>query len=163
MLHSRWVSGPSFCMVSILLAGCGGGSQAGLGGPGSSLGFCPITVPWVQLLYPIPGTKSVSPGVEQMVFAGTAITPIQLTEGSYPYSGELRTKLEPLPNPLPTPIATPGPYARFLTTTFAVSFRKLKPHTRYGAQAWEKFNAVACNAGTLPVPPGWGEIASFSA
>jgi hypothetical protein len=122
-------------------------------------GFCPLMVPSVQLLYPIPGTKGVSPNVGQMVFAATGVTRIQLAEGPYPYQRTVRTKPEPLPNPLPTPIATPGP---FLTTRFAVSFQALKAQTRYGPNAWEIFNGNMCNACSLPVPPGWAAIGSFS-
>jgi hypothetical protein len=138
-----------------LLAGCGGSQTQ------PSQGFCPLTVPWVQLLYPIPGTKDISPNVGQMVFAATGVTRIQLAVGPYPYQRIVRTKPEPLPNPPPTPIATPGPYGQFLTTQFAVSFRRLKRQTRYEARAWEIFNGNMCNAGSLPGPPGWAEIGNF--
>ena len=144
------------CAAVAIFAGCGGSQTQ------PARGFCPLMVPWVQLLYPIPGTKAVSPDVGQMVFAATGVTRIKLAVGPYPYQQTLHTKPEPLPNPLPTPIATPGPYAQYLTTRFAVSFKALKAHTRYGAQAWEIFNGNMCNAGSLPVPPGWAEIGLFS-
>jgi hypothetical protein len=139
-----------------LLAGCGGSQTP------SSAGFCPLQVPWVQLLYPIPGTKGVSPSVGQMVFAATAVTRIQLGFGRYPYEKGASTKRESLPNPLPTPIATPGPYGQFLTTQFAVSFKSLKSHTTYTARAWVIYNGAPCNAGSLPVPPAWADIGNFS-
>lgn len=144
--------------AAALVAGCGG-SQTGTP---PSQGFCPLMVPWVQLLYPIPGTKAVSPSVGQMVFAATGVTRIQLGAGKYPYEETVATKREPLPNPLPTPIATPGPYGQFLTTQFAVSFKRLKSRTRYEARGWVVFNGSSCNAGSLPVPPGWATIGSFS-
>lgn len=145
----------SISAAAALVAGCGGSQTP------PSQGFCPLTVPWVQLLYPIPGTTRVSSSVGQMVFAATGVTRIQLGAGRYPYDESVATKRESLPNPLPTPIATPGPYGQYLTTRFAVSFKKLKPHTRYEARAWELFNGSMCNAGSLPVPPGWAAIGSF--
>jgi|GEM_PF-4192932 hypothetical protein len=141
------------CAAVAIFAGCGGSQTQ------PTRGFCPLMVPWVQLLYPIPGTKGVSPDVGQMVFAATGVTRIQLAAGPYPYQGAVRTKPEPLPNPLPRPIATLGPYAQYLTTRFAVSFEALKAHTRYGARAWEVYNPCA---GGESVPPGWAEIGSFS-
>lgn len=145
----------SISVAAMLLAGCGGSQTP------PSQGFCPLMVPWVQLLYPVPGTKDVPSSVRQMVFAATGVTRIQLGVGEYPYGKSVATKRAPLPNPLPTPIATPGPYGQFLTAQFAVSFKKLKPHTRYEARAWEIFNGNMCNAGSLPVPPGWAAIGSF--
>lgn len=138
-----------------LLAACGGSQTQ------PSQGFCPLTVPWVQLLYPIPGTQDVSPNVGQMVFAATGVTRIQLAKRFYPYFERIATKPEPLPYPLPTPIATPGPYGQFLTTRFAVSFKALTPHTKYEARAWEVYNQSSCQGGEA-VPPGWADIASFS-
>ena len=145
----------SISVAAALLAGCGGSQTP------PSQGFCPLMVPWVRLLYPIPGTKGVSPNVGQMVFAATGVTRVQLAVGPYPYGESVATKRAPLPNPLPTPIATPGPYGQFLATQFAVSFKRLKRHTKYEARAWEIFNDKGCNAGSLPVPPAWADIGSF--
>lgn len=142
-------------VTAALLAGCGGSQSQ------PSQGFCPLRVPFVQLLYPIPGTKDVSPNVGQMVFAATGITRIQLAKRFYPYRERIATKPESLPNPLPTPIATPGPYGQYLTTTFAVSFKTLTSHTKYEARAWAVYNQSSCNGGEA-VPPGWEDIASFS-
>ncbi len=143
----------SGCVAVALITGCGGSQTP------PSQNFCILTVPWVQQLYPIPGTKGVSTNVGQMVFASTGVTRIQLGVGSYPYDGELRTKREPLPNPLPTPIATPGPYyVKYLTTRFAVSFAKLQPKTRYTARAWEAQSPCSLNIWT---PATWIEIGSF--
>jgi hypothetical protein len=141
------------CVAIGMVAGCGGAQTQ------PSQAFCPVMVPFVQLLYPIPKTKGVSPNVGQMIFAATGVGRIHLVIGSYPYSGRVRTKPEPLPSPLPTPIATPGPYAQYLTTRFAVSFKALKAHTRYGAQAWEVYNPCA---GGVSVSPGWAALGSFS-
>lgn len=145
----------SISVAAALVAGCGGSQTP------PSQGFCPLMVPWVQLLYPIPGTKGVSSSVGQMVFAATGVTRIQLGAGTYPYEETVATKREPPPNPLPTPIATPGPYGQYLTTQFAVSFKRLKSHSRYEARAWVIFNGNMCNAGNLPVPSGWATEGSF--
>lgn len=138
--------------AAVLLAACGGSQTP-------AQNFCILTVPWVQLLYPIPGSQRVPTDVDQTVFASTGVTRIQLGVGSYPYDGELRTKREPLPNPLPTPIATPGPYyVKYLTTRFAVSFAKLQPKTRYTVRAWEAQNPCSLNIWT---PATWVDIGSF--
>ena len=60
------------CAAVATFAGCGGSQTQ------PARGFCPLMVPWVQLLYPIPGTKAVSPNVGQMVFAATGVTRIKL-------------------------------------------------------------------------------------
>jgi hypothetical protein len=142
------------CALASVLSGCGG-SQAG---STPSHPFCPVSKPFVQLLYPIPGSTGVATSVGQMVFASTGVTRIQLGIGAYPFEGTLRTKPEPLPNPLPIPIATPGPYAQYLTTTFAVSFVTLQPHTQYEARSWEVPNPCAPE----PFPPGWADLGSFT-
>jgi hypothetical protein len=142
--------------IGALFAGCGGSQTQ------PSQGFCPLTVPWVQLLYPIPGTNDVSPNVGQMVFAATGVTRIQLAVRYYPYRERIATKSQPLPNPLPTPIATPGPYGQYLTTLFSVSFKTLEPNAKYEARAWAVYNQNVCNGGSEPVPPGWEDIASFA-
>lgn len=146
----------SLSVAAASLAGCGGSQTP------SSGGFCPLQLPWVQLLYPIPGAKGVSPSVGQTVFAATGVTRIQLAVGPYSYHESVATKRETLPNPLPTPIATPGPYGQYLTTQFAVSFKRLDPHTTYTARAWVAYNSAPCNAGSLPVPPGWADIGNFT-
>ncbi len=157
-MNGSSVSGSALSLGAAItmLAGCGGSQTQ------PSPAFCPFSLPFVQLLYPIPGTKDVSPNVGQMVFAGTGTTRIQLAVRPYPYSQSIGTKPEPLPNPLPTPIATPGPYGQFLTTLFAVSFKKLNPSTRYEARAWAVWNQAVCNAGTEPFPAGYEDIGSFS-
>jgi hypothetical protein len=139
--------------AAALLAACGGSQTQ------PSQNFCILTVPWVQLLYPIPGSKGVPTNVGQMVFASTGVTRIELGVDPYPYGGEIRTKREPPPNPLPSPIATPGPYyVKYLTTRFAVSFAKLQPKTRYTARAWVAQSACSLN---IWVGPTWTEIGSF--
>jgi hypothetical protein len=158
MVHMRF--GPHALVAfaaAAIFAGCGGSSQ-----PQQSQAFCPFTVPFVELLYPIPGSRDVSPNIGQMVFTGTGVARVQLAKRFYPYhQGRIATKPEALPNPLPTPLATPGPYGQFLTTTFAVSFKTLQPHTKYEVRAWAAWNGAACNAGSEPQPPGWEDDASF--
>jgi hypothetical protein len=142
--------------AATMLAGCSGSQTQ----PGQ--GFCPQLVPFVDLLYPIPGTKGVPPAVGQMVFAGTGAGRIQLIFGGYnPYRGKVPTKQKPLPNPLPSPMATPGQYGQYLTTMFAVSFRTLKSHTQYHAQVWQTYNQAPCNGGEV-LPSGWADLGSFS-
>jgi hypothetical protein len=130
----HFTGGPRVFFLLALLAvfsACGG-SQTG---STPSQPFCPVSKPFVELLYPIPGTTGVATSVGQMVFASTGLTRIQLGVGGYPFARTLQTKPASLPNPLPTPIATPGRYAQYLTTTFAVSFVKMQPHTRYEARS----------------------------
>jgi hypothetical protein len=141
------------CAIAGFLSACSGSSTT------PSHPFCPVSKPFVELLYPIPGSTGVSANVGQMVFASNGITRIRLEIGPYPFSGTLRTKAEPVPNPLPTPIATAGPYAQYLTTRFAVSFVTLQPHTQYNAQAYVVPNP--CSGGE-PFPPGWSNIDSFT-
>ncbi|HEY1680807.1 MAG TPA: hypothetical protein VGF98_04125 [Candidatus Tumulicola sp.] len=140
------------CAIVTVLSACGGSQTTTPSNP-----FCPVSKPFVELLYPIPGTTGVATSVGQMVFASTGVTRIQLATGSY--TGEkVRTKPEPLPNPLPTPIATPGPYAQYLTTTFAVSFVTLHPNTHYDVRSWEVPNPCAPE----PFPPSWANLGSFT-
>lgn len=151
IIASRYVL--SIGVAAALLAACGGSQTQ------QSQNFCILTVPWVQLLYPTPGSKGVPTDIGQMVFASTGVTRIKLDVGPYPYDGEIRTKREPLPNPLPAPIATLGPYyVKYLTTRFAVSFAKLQPKMRYTARAWEAQSPCSLNVWT---GPGWTEIGSF--
>jgi len=153
-IHKGWYT-LLVCAIGSVLSACGG-SQTGSTTP--SQPFCPVSKPFVQLLYPIPGTTGIATSVGQMVFASTGVTRIQLAIGTYPYKGKLRTKPAPLPNPLPTPIATPGPYAQYLTTTFAVSFVTLQPHTLYDVQSWEVPNPCSPD----PFPPSWASLGSFT-
>jgi hypothetical protein len=121
--------------------------------------FCPISTPFVDQLYPIPGATAVPTDVGQMVFASNGITRMELDAGEYPSGTIVRTKQEPLPNPLPTPIATGGPYIQYLPTRFAVSFTTLEAHTQYQVLAYTVPNP--CYEGE-PFPSGWTNIGSFT-
>jgi hypothetical protein len=144
-------------VVAALLAACGGSSTST---PGQA--FCPQTVPFVDILYPIPDATGVPAGVGQMIFDSTGVGRVRLIFGGYdPYSGKVSTKQEPLPNPLPSPLATSIPYGQYLTTTFAVSFERLRAHTKYHVQVWTVYNQAPCNGGEA-IPSGWADIGSFS-
>ncbi len=155
----NFITGPvSFLVFALLsvLSACGG-SQTGSTTP--SHPFCPVSKPFLELLYPIPGTMGVSTDVGQMVFASNGITRIVLAIGTYTYENNVHTKHVPVPNPLPSPIATAGPYGQYLTTRFAVSFKTLQPRTKYEARAWVVQNP--CYGGES-FPPGWADLGSFT-
>jgi hypothetical protein len=134
------------------LAACGGGSQA-ISSP--SQGRCFGFKPYFEQLYPIPESTAVSPGIGQVIVAGTGLGTIRLYEGAKLIAV---TKPEPLPNPLPTPIVSPVPYATNLTTTFAVSLPPLKAHTTYFTSFFARGTACLID----PPSAGWVTLASFS-
>jgi hypothetical protein len=105
-----------------LLAGaaaCGGTSTAAGGGSCNS-----PPQPFDQLLYPIPGTKNVSPNVGFLILAGNEKQlPWLTSDGTF----VKYAKIVPLPNPLPQPERTPAPGA----TIYAASLGTLTHQTKY--------------------------------
>lgn len=110
----------SACAATAIFAGCGGSS--GTPTPANCNNQAP---PFVQLLYPIPGSKNVHRNVGVLILAEN--------EHQLPWlraNGNFRSygKLMPLPSPLPQPELTPAPGASLC----AASVRSLAQSTKYG-------------------------------
>lgn len=109
----------SVCVAAVIFAGCGSTST-------SAPANCNLQPqPFVQLLYPIPGSKNVDPKGHVLILAGNEHQLPWLTaNGKFSSYG----KLIPLPNPLPQPELSPAPGA----SLYAASVRTLDRSTKYG-------------------------------
>lgn len=132
MIALRFGHALTVCAAVIMLSGCGGSSTPG---PAN----CNLqSNPFVQLLYPIPGSKNVDPKGHVLILAGNEHQLPWLTaNGNFSSYG----KLIPLPNPLPQPELSPAPGA----SLYAASVKTLHFGTKYGVSV--TLNFVYCDGG----------------
>ncbi len=135
------------CVAAIIFAGCS--SSGSTSGPPN----CNFqSNPFVQLLYPIPGSKNVDPKGHILILAGNEHQLPWLTaNGNFSSYG----KLIPPPNPLPQPELTPAPGA----SLYAASVKTLHPGTKYGVSVTLDF--VFCD-GSMGDPKKLGWFATQS-
>jgi hypothetical protein len=122
----------SICAAVIIFTGCGSTTT-------SAPANCNLqSQPFVQLLYPIPGSKNVDTKGHVLILAGNEHQLPWLTaHGNFRFYG----KLISLPNPLPQPELSPAPGA----SLYAASVRTLQPSTKYGVSV--SLNVTYCDGG----------------